>query len=163
MQIDLFGNKINEKTLNIDYKKIKNKIILLDLNYTLISNSDKCFGAYPRRIYKQKYEKELIDVIKNNYVILITARPITYKEETLRHLKKLTNFEPDDSYWNFEKNKGDMQPHKLKEYWLEKEIFKKYGDNPNLYFAIESNKLTRKMYHKKGINAISKQKLFNII
>lgn len=149
--IDLYGNVIKNDVIPED------KIILLDLNYTLISNSQQCYGAYPKRIYQQKYETELLDMIKNNYVILITARPEIFKEETLKHIKKLTGFVPNDSYWNTGYGKQGMQPHILKEYWLNNAIFDKYGEDPSQYYAIESNHLTRKMYKKYRIKANKKQ------
>lgn len=139
-----------QEKLTID----KDKIILLDLNYTLISNSRESFGGYPSRIYRQEYETELIELIKDNYVILITARPYEYSYKTLDHIKEVTGFEPDETYWNFDNH----YPHKLKEYWMKEEIFKKHGDNPDQYLAIESNEKTRKMYNKLGIEAHRKQK-----
>lgn len=143
---DLYGNELKNTKINPE------KIILLDLNYTLISNSKNCWGSYPKRIYQQKYETELIDMIKENYVILITARPEKFKEETLAHIKKLTGFEPDESYWNW-----DMTPPEIKEYWLKNAIFPKHGNDPKLYYAIESNANTRRMYAKNGIKSNRKQ------
>lgn len=138
----------SKEKLSID----KDKIILLDLNYTLISNSRESFGPYPSRIYRQKYETELIELIKDNYVILITARPEKFSAESLDHIKDTTGFVPDESYWNF-----GLEPHELKEYWMKEEIFKKHGDNPNKYLAIESNPRTRRMYKKLKIEARPKQ------
>lgn len=138
----------NEGKIPID----KDKIILLDLNYTLISNSRESFGRYPSRIYRQRYETELIDLIKDNYVILITARPYEFSYKTLDHIKETTGFEVDESYWNF-----GLKPHELKKYWMEEEIFKKHGENPERYLAIESNPRTRRMYEKLGIEARPKQ------
>ena len=68
-----------------------------------------------------------------------------------------TGFEPNDSYWNTGYGKQGMQPHILKEYWLNEAIFKKYGDDPYDYYAIESNHLTRAMYKSYGIKADKKQ------
>ena len=55
-----------EKKLEID----KDKIILLDLNYTLISNSWKIKDdKYPYKILNRQYELELVEKIKDNQVI----------------------------------------------------------------------------------------------
>lgn len=143
---DLYGNEF--KNIKID----KSKIILLDLNYTLIRNAGKCHARFPDRIKQHKYERELIDMIKDNYVILITARPEKYKEATLKHIEKTTGFVPDDSYWN-----RGMTPPKIKEYWLDNSIFPEYGDDPSLYYGIESNPLTRAMYKRKGIKSNRKE------
>ena len=132
----------------------KDKIILLDLNYTLITIPTSKFGGrYPNKIYTQEYETELIDLIKDNYVILITARPEKFKDETLAHIKEKTGFVPDESYWNFDNH----YPHELKKYWMEEEIIPNHGDDMTKYLAIESNEKTRKMYRDLGVTARRKQ------
>ena len=136
---------VNEYKLEIP----KDKIILLDLNYTLISNSKEIWN-YPldKKIKSQEYETDLIDLIKDNYVILITASPYKRAHKILRDIKNKTGFEPDESYWNF-----GRQPPVLKKYWMEEEVIPKHGENPDRYLAIESNPATRKMYNKLGIEA----------
>ena len=134
----------------------KDKIILLDLNYTLISNSDEIWD-YPldKKIKSQQYEIDLINLIKENYVILITASPYERSYNILRDIKEKTGFEPDESYWNF--HRFNRQAPKLKEYWMENEILPMHGDNPDQYLAIESNPKTRDMYDELGIEAKPKQ------
>ena len=127
----------------------KDKIILLDLNYTLISNSWQIRrDLLPQKIYNRKYEHELIELIKDNYVILITASPYYTSFDSLKHIEENTELKIDESYWNF-----NRRPHELKKYWLEKAILPTHGDNPDLYLAIESNKTTRGMYKTFGIEA----------
>ena len=134
-----------EKKLEID----KDKIILLDLNYTLISNSWKIKDdKYPYKILNRQYELELVDKIKDNYVILITASPDKRSDKILNDLKEKTGFVPDESFWNFGK-----EPPELKKYWMEKEIIPQHGDDMEKYLAIESNPKTRRMYKKLGIEA----------
>lgn len=149
--IDNTEESMDKKTAN-KLRIPEDKIILLDLNYTLISNSRESFGRYPNRIYMQEYEEKLIELIKNNYVILITARPYKYSYKTLEHIKKTTGFDVDEHYWNF-----GLQPHELKKYWMENEIFNKHGRDSGKYLAIESNPRTRSMYKKLGIEAHPKQ------
>lgn len=130
----------------------KDKIILLDLNYTLISNSWEIrYEKLPRKIYKREYEHELVDLIIDNYVILITASPYYTSFDSLKHIEENTDLKIDESYWNFGK-----RPHELKRYWLQKAVIPTHGDNPNKYLAIESNPKTRKMYSEFGIEAKSK-------
>ena len=145
---DLYGNDL--KDVEID----PTKIILLDLNYTLISNSWTNTGSMADRIPREKYETELLEMIKDNFVILITARPVKYKEETLKNIKRKTGFTPNDSYWNI-----GMEPPKIKEYWLNEAIFPKYGDDPSQYYGIESNPRTRSMYKKYKIKSDRKEEL----
>ena len=127
----------------------KDKIILLDLNYTLIANS-KEIRTMPldKKIKSQKYETDLINLIKDNYVILITASPYRRSHKILRDLKEKTGFEPDESFWNF-----GRQPPALKKYWMENEVIPQHGEEGDKYLAIESNPVTRRMYKKLGIEA----------
>lgn len=127
----------------------KDKIILLDLNYTLIANS-KEIRTMPldKKIKSQKYETDLINLIKDNYIILITASPYRRSHKILRDLKEKTGFEPDESFWNF-----GRQPPALKKYWMENEVIPQHGDDGDKYLAIESNPATRRMYKKLGIEA----------
>lgn len=127
----------------------KDKIILLDLNYTLISNSWKIrHDELPQKILNRQYEEELVEKIKDNYVILITASPYYTSFDSLKHIEDNTDLKISESYWNFGK-----RPPELKEYWLKKAIFATHGDDPEKYLAIESNEDTREMYAKYGIEA----------
>ena len=138
-----------EEILNEKLEISKDKIILLDLNYTLISNSQAIrYEKLPSKITKRKYEHELVDLIKDNYIILITASSDYTAKDSLKHIEENTDLKISESYWNFGK-----RPHELKKYWLEKEILPKHGIDPEKYLAIESNKDTRAMYRKLGIEA----------
>ncbi|MBQ6349778.1 MAG: zinc ribbon domain-containing protein [Methanobrevibacter sp.] len=127
----------------------EDKIILLDLNYTLISNSWAIrYEKLPEKIYKRQYEHRLIELIKNNYVILITASPYMTSYDSLKHIENNTDLKITESYWNFGK-----RPHELKRYWLEKAVIPTHGDDAERYLAIESNPKTREMYAEFGIEA----------
>ena len=134
-----------EKKLQIP----KDKIILLDLNYTLISNSWAIrYEKLPQKIYKRKYEHELVSLIRDNYVILITASPYKTSYDSLKHIEENTDLKIAESYWNFGK-----RPPELKRYWLLKAVLPKHGNNPDKYLAIESNPKTREMYAEFSIEA----------
>ncbi|WP_298500841.1 zinc ribbon domain-containing protein [uncultured Methanobrevibacter sp.] len=127
----------------------KDKIILLDLNYTLISNSWQIrYDKLPQKMYNRKYEHDLVDLIKDNYVILITASPYYTSFDSLKHIEENTGLKVDESYWNFGK-----RPPELKKYWLEKAVIPTHGDDFTKYLAIESNPKTREMYESFGIEA----------
>lgn len=139
-----------EETISKDKLEIpKDKIILLDLNYTLIANSNE-IRNYPldKKIKSQVYEEKLIELIKDNYVILITASPYKRSHKILRDIKDKTGFVPDESYWNF-----GGQPPQVKKYWMENEVIPHHGDDEGKYLAIESNPSTRRMYKKLRIEA----------
>ena len=145
LSFDNSEEEISDKKLEIP----KDKIILLDLNYTLISNSKEIWN-YPleKKIKSQKYELDLIELIKDNYVILITASPYKRSHKILRDIKEKTGFEPDESYWNF-----GGQPPQIKKFWMENEVIPLHGDDMDKYLAIESNPATRRMYEILGIEA----------
>ena len=154
--------KCGQKLIEIEEKEIikdekleipKDKIILLDLNYTLISNSwDIRFDKLPQKIHNKKYEHELVELIKDNYVILITASPYYTSFDSLKHIEENTNLRVNESYWNFGK-----RPPELKRYWMMKAVIPTHGDDPARYLAIESNPKTRLMYEKLGIEARPKE------
>jgi hypothetical protein len=145
----LIENDDNEEISSEKLKIPKDKIILLDLNYTLISNSWAIrYEKLPGKITKREYEQELVDLIRDNYVILITASPYYTSYDSLKHIGENTDLKISESYWNFGK-----RPHELKKYWLEKAVLPEHGNDPNKYLAIESNPKTRKMYERFGIVA----------
>ncbi|MDO5832853.1 MAG: zinc ribbon domain-containing protein, partial [Methanobrevibacter sp.] len=145
----LIENDQKEETRQNKHQIPKDKIILLDLNYTLIANSWQIrYDRLPQKIYNRKYEDRLVELIKDNYIILITASPYYTSFDSLKHIEEHTDLKIDESYWNFGK-----RPHELKRYWLEKAVFPTHGDNPEKYLAIESNPKTREMYEKFGIEA----------
>ena len=148
------GQKLIEGEVDIDSLNEKlsispDRIILLDLNYTLISNSwDIRHDRLPQKIYNRKYEHALVDLIRDNYVILITASPYYTSFDSLKHIEENTDLKIAESFWNFGK-----RPHELKKYWLEKAVIPTHGDDFSRYLAIESNERTRRMYEGFGIEA----------
>lgn len=145
----LIESKDNEIILNEKIKIPKDKIILLDLNYTLIANSwDIRYDRLPQKIYNRRYEHDLVELIKDNYVILITASPYYTSFDSLKHITENTDLKIDESYWNFGK-----RPPELKRYWLKKAVIPTHGDDSDKYLAIESNPKTRKMYAEFSIEA----------
>jgi hypothetical protein len=127
-------------------------IYLLDLNYTLVGNSPK-WGAplirpFIKQIEQEQYRQWLVELLRPHKVILITARPDRYKEVTLRRIKELTGWEPQDAYFA----EIQARPPQIKEHLLKTHIFPKYGKGE--YFGLESNPHTREMYSKYGIRAV---------
>lgn len=128
-------------------------MILLDLNYTLVSNSA---GVYPftREIIEaERYRKWLVDAIRDEFVILITVRNKEFQEFTLKHILKHTGWQPDDYYFPQRFEMGGAPETKLK--GLKSYIYPKYGSDPSQYLAIESNPKTTVMYSGQGIKAMN--------
>ncbi len=138
---------------------------LVDLNYTLVDNSPKWgeprITPFSRQIEQETYRQWLVDFLRDKYAILITARPIRYKEQTLARIFSQTNWQPQESYFA----EIFVPPPEIKEDLLLRYIFPKYGKNGADFFGIESNQKTRAMYGKYGILSQSQadlQKSVNI-
>ena len=83
-----------------------------------------------------------MDFLRDKYAILITARPIRYKEQTLARIFSQTNWQPKESYFA----EISATPPEIKEDLLLRYIFPKHGRNGANFFGIESNPKTREMY-----------------
>lgn len=136
----------------MEEKKDK-RICLLDLNYTLVSNQQdtKYLRPFEKRLAAEEYRQDLIDAIRTDYVIIITARPDHQQNQTLQNLLKKTGWQPDEAYFN----DIDAAPPEFKESALKRFVFPKHGEDGSLYYAVESNPKTRAMYAKYGISAQS--------
>lgn len=125
------------------------KIILLDLNYTLVSNSEEKLRPFSKQIENEHYRKNLISAIEDEYVILITARPEAYKTRTLESIKKKTGWMPHEAYFNH----MNLRPHIIKEIILKTLLIPRL--KTELMLAIESNPQTRAMYNKHNIKSFT--------
>ena len=121
-------------------------IALVDLNYTLVGNSPKWgeprITPFSRQIEQETYRQWLVDFLRDKYAILITTRPIRYKEQTLARIFSQTNWQPQEVYFA----EISATPPEIKEDLLLRYIFPKHGRNGKDYFGIESNPKTRAMY-----------------
>ena len=119
---------------------------LVDLNYTLVGNSPKWgeprITPFSRQIEQETYRQWVVDFLRDKYAILITARPIRYKEQTLARIFSQTNWQPQEAYFA----EISATPPDIKEDLLLRYIFPKHGRNGEYYFGIESNPKTRAMY-----------------
>lgn len=138
---------------------------LVDLNYTLVGNSPKWgeprITPFSRQIERETYRQWLVDLLRNKYAILITARPIRYKEQTLARIFSQTNWQPKEAYFA----EISAPPPEIKKGLLLRYIFPKHGKNGEDFLGIESNPKTRAMYGRYGILSQSQadlQKSVNI-
>lgn len=128
-------------------------ICLLDLNYTLVSNS-KQLRPKPTWFRKanEQYRGWLVDLLVQMQatVLLVTIRPIEDREWTLRRIAdQLGGWQPDECFFN-DMGKS-MTPPQWKQIAMTERIFPKYGDDPAKYLSVESNLDTHKMYAGLGI------------
>ena len=127
---------------------------LVDLNYTLVGNSPKWgeprITPFSRQIEQETYRQWVVDFLRDKYAILITARPIRYKEQTLARIFSQTNWQPQVAYFA----EISATPPEIKEDLLLRYIFPKHGRNGKDYFGIESNPKTRAMYKRYDIYSV---------
>ena len=130
---------------------MEDRIILLDLNYTLVSNQmqTRMIRPFTARLKSEEYRKDLVEAIKRNRVIIITARPSFQGAQSLENIKAKTGWQPLEAYFN----DLNLDPPSIKESILQRFVFPKYGTDGKKYFAVESNPKTRAMYYRYGIPA----------
>ena len=127
------------------------KSCLLDLNYTLVGNqaTTRLLRPFSRRMDAEEYRADLIDAIRDDYVIIITARPAYQMRQTMENIKRKTGWQPAEWYFN----DIDADPPTFKESALRRFVFPKHGQDGAIYYAVESNPKTRAMYGRYGIQA----------
>lgn len=122
-------------------------IILLDLNYTLVENSDVKASPFTKQIEKEVYRKWLIELCRPYHTIMITARPANHQAQTLQHIFKTTKWMPQECYFNI-----GLKPPQWKEQVLDSYVFPRFAAKDLL--AIESNPATRAMYARRKVASI---------
>ena len=136
---------------------------LVDLNYTVVGNSPKWgeprITPFSRQIELETYRQWLVNFLRDKYAILITARPIRYKEQTLARIFSQTNWQPQEAYFA----EISAPPPEIKEHLLLNYIFPKHGRNGDGFFGIESNPKTRDMYACYAIKSLSAEAFKNSI
>lgn len=122
-------------------------IILLDLNFTLVENSDAKLSPFIRQIVGERYRQWLVELIKPYHVILMTARPAKYHVPTLESIKVKTGWQPQEAHFN----QYNQRPPEAKQIMLRDHVLPSHGEGP--YLAIESNPATSAMYRNYGIGS----------
>lgn len=127
------------------------KICLLDLNYTLVKNQmdTRHLRPFTRRMEAEEYRLDLIEAIRPDRVIIITARPSYQMRQTMENIKKKTGWAPAEAYFN----DLDADPPTFKESALKRFVFPRHGSSGAKFYAVESNPKTRAMYARYGISA----------
>lgn len=125
-------------------------IILLDLNYTLVENSNVKLSPFARQINQEQYRKWLVDAVRQHYTILMTARPHKYRQMTLDRIHTLTQWQPQEAYFN----DLNISPPEIKRSILTRFVLPAHGQDGSLYYAIESNPKTTAMYSQFNIQSV---------
>lgn len=131
------------------------RIVLMDLNVALSSNFNEMrnysFEDFVNN--HENYHKWMVELLRAEQVILITARNIKWAIPTLKRIDEQTKWQPQVALFNDTGIDGQDAP-AIKEHQMLNRVFKKYGDNPAQYHAIESNANTRAMYRRLGIESV---------
>lgn len=127
------------------------RICLLDLNYTLVRNQKetRLLRPFTRRMEAEEYRLDLIEAVRDDYVIIITARPDHQMLLTMENIKRKTGWQPQEWYFN----DIDAAPPAFKKSALQRFVFPRHGQDGTQYYAVESNPRTRAMYARFGIEA----------
>ena len=128
-------------------------IILLDLNFTLVENSDQKLRPFQKQIEAERYRGWLVELVKPHHVILMTARPALHASATLASIKAKTGWQPQESYFN----RYGLAPAQAKERMLLEHVLPRHGNNGHgkaSYLAIESNPRTHSMYDRYSIRSV---------
>ncbi|WP_417092991.1 helicase RepA family protein [Intestinimonas timonensis] len=110
------------------------RICLLDLNYTLVGNQadTRMLRPFSRRMAAEEYRADLIEAIKDDYVIIVTARPDYQMKQTMENIKRKTGWQPQEWYFN----DINGEPPVFKESALQRFIFPKHGSAGSLYYHV---------------------------
>lgn len=142
-------------TLFDDSEAPNGRIILMDLNVALSENFNEMrnypFGYFLKEV--ERYRQWMVELLKDEYVILITAREQRWAKTTLQRIHKQTGWTPQEAWFNDTGIKGSDAP-AVKRTLLKNYVFPEHGDTMSQYLAIESNSATREMYRSLGIRAI---------
>lgn len=133
----------------------RDRIVLMDLNVALSSNFGEMrnYGFHDFVDNHEKYHKWMVELLRPEFVILITARNIKWAIPTLKRIYDETDWQPDKALFNDTGIEGQDAP-AIKEHQMLNRVFKKYGTDTSIYHAIESNANTRAMYSRLGIESV---------
>ena len=128
-------------------------IILLDLNSTLCSLPRPPWRPNFGIIFeKEEYRQWLVELLRDQFVILFTVRHEKYRDKTLENIQKKTNWQPQQAFFRYFDKPSGAEAHRVKNKMLNEKIFpqfpEKKGDN---FYALESNNATQRMYDSHGI------------
>ncbi len=124
-------------------------IILLGLNFTLVSNSDEKRHPFSFQVEHERYRTDLLNAIKEHYVVLIAGRSMRYMDLTLKNIDRKTQWQPDEWFFN-----TGLTPPLFCESILTEHIYPEHGKDVQL-LAIENNPKVRGMYARYGIHSMT--------
>jgi hypothetical protein len=129
-----------------------NRIVLMDLNVALSSNFKDMKRHSMETFVKEveEYRTWMVDLLRPEYVVLITARNIKWGIPTMKRIWTTQKWLPNEALFNDTDISGSEAP-LIKKHQLIHKVMPRHGDNMNIYYAIESNPRTREMYSSMGV------------
>jgi len=127
-------------------------IYLLDLYATLCENTRDVGLPWRPNIAVERYRQWLVDLIRQDHVILITWRHQSFGRASLERIaSELGGWQPHE-HWFRDRECGAPE---WKHHVMQTHVMPRFGRDARLYFALESNVMTRGMYEALGIPAVS--------
>lgn len=128
-------------------------IILLDLNYTFVSNSVATHMPGRPDLENEQYRAWLIPLFEavNAHVIMVTVRSERLRKPTLARIERLTGWLPHEAHFK-PAHLARQEPPDYKQHVFYGYVLPERGNH--LFLALESNPATRKRYREMGVRAI---------
>lgn len=126
------------------------KIILLDLNYTLAEQTGMNPHTFQYDVSKDVYRKDLVEAISGKRIFMITARTDNYEDETRKKIEADTGLKIERFYFK-PIRKRFMKVHDFKKSIVLQLL--EEGFSPDDFFGIESNANTRASYKSIGVDS----------
>lgn len=148
------------------------RVILLDLNYTFVANShfgnmiplcglplpdgtrmpwEEAQRAGLKAISEERYRDWLVPLLRDHTVVMITARKAAFLKATLDRIAATCGLKIDLAY--FKPDTSPLPVDVFKPFIVRKYLWPAFGQNPDRYFALESNAKTRAAYAAMGIRS----------
>jgi hypothetical protein len=124
-------------------------IFLVDLNFTLAIRRRDDRRPLAKLLPEERYREWLVNLLRPQTAIIVTARPKAWEERTLERIERQTGWRPQASCFN----DGRSPPPAWKRRAFLELIAPRFGRDPAGYFAIECNPLTRAAYAAIGVDS----------
>lgn len=131
-------------------------ICLLDLNYTLVGNQadTRMLRPFSRRMEAEEYRADLIEAIRDDYVIIVTARPDYQMKQTMANIKREDRLAaPGVVLQRHQRGASGLQGERPPGASSCPGTAHRTAREGAHYYAVESNPKTRAMYARFGIEA----------
>jgi phosphoribosylaminoimidazole carboxylase (NCAIR synthetase) len=149
------------------------RVIILDLDYSLVMNPKECPGIEDIKL--EKYDRRITNQFSDHdKVYLYSNRSNRFEYQIITQLRQQLYWVPTLSFFNNDsmelaqcidrdivKDSGSSFSTEMKKYNT-KQFIMSMNLDLSVYIAIEADKKTREMYNELGIKAITKEEFLGI-